>query len=94
MNLLAEGHTLEEIAKIRGRQIGSVATIVAEMVERGQLEFQPSWVGADNLEKIQAACTRLGMERLRTLKDDLPPEITFEEIRLVVAMLRGRQAQA
>jgi ATP-dependent DNA helicase RecQ len=94
MNLLAEGHTLEEIAKIRGRQIGSVANIVAEMLEQGQLEFQPSWVGADNLEKIQSACSRLGMERLRTLKDDLPPEITFEEIRLVVAMLRTRQGQA
>jgi ATP-dependent DNA helicase RecQ len=94
LGLLAEGHTLEEIAKIRGRQIGSVANIVAELVERGQLEFQPSWIGANNLDKIEAACSKLGMERLKTLKDDLPPEITFEEIRLVVAMLRSRQPQA
>ncbi len=94
LGLLAQGHTLDEIAKIRGRQIGSVATIVAELVERGQLEFQQSWIGATNLEKIEAACRKLGMERLRTIKDDLPPEITFEEIRLVVAMLRSRQPQA
>jgi ATP-dependent DNA helicase RecQ len=94
LRLLAEGHSLEEIAKIRGRQIGSIATIVADMVERRQLQFQTSWIGDGNLEKIEAACAKLGMDRLATLKEDLPPEIGYEEIRLVVAMLRSRQEQA
>ena len=92
VRLLAQGHTLEEIARIRERQLGSVVSLVAEMVERGELEFQPRWIAQDNLQKIQQACAKLGLDRLRSLKDALPPEITFDEIRLVVASLRGRQA--
>ena len=37
---------------------------------------------------IEAACAKLGVERLKPLKDALPPEITYDEIRLVVAKLR------
>jgi hypothetical protein len=40
---------------------------------------------------IEAACASVGLdrlERLKTLKDALPPEITYDEIRLVVARLR------
>jgi hypothetical protein len=45
---------------------------------------------------IEAACNRVGLdklERLRTLKDVLPPEITYDEIRLVLARLRREQAR-
>ena len=42
--------------------------------------------------KIEEACAQLGMERLRPLKDALPEDVTFEEIRLVVAQLRRTQA--
>ncbi len=93
MRLLAEGRTLAEIAAIRGRQLASVVAMVADLVERGEIEFEPLWVGDENRAKIEEACGRLGMERLRTLKDALPPEITFDEIRLVVARLRGEQNQ-
>ena len=43
---------------------------------------------------IEAACRRLGVERLRPLKDALPKEVTFDEIRLVISSmrLRGREA--
>ena len=46
---------------------------------------------------IEAACTRAGLDqldRLRPLKDALPPEVTYDEIRLVVARLRREQSQA
>jgi hypothetical protein len=45
---------------------------------------------------IEAACASLGLERLerlKTLKDALPPEITYEEIRLVLARLRREASQ-
>ena len=35
-----------------------------------------------------AACRQLGMDRLKPLKEALPPEILYEEIRLVIARLR------
>jgi ATP-dependent DNA helicase RecQ len=94
LSLLAEGHTLNEIAAIRGRQLGSVVSLVSDLVQKGDLEFQSAWVDKDRQAIIEAACDRVGTERLKPLKDVLPPEITFEEIRLVVARLRRDQARA
>ena len=88
LNLLAQGLSLNEIAAIRGRQLGSVVSLVSGLVEKGELEFQPAWVDKGRQAIIEAACARLGTERLRSLKDVLPPEISFEEIRLVVALFR------
>jgi ATP-dependent DNA helicase RecQ len=85
LQLLAQGKTLEEIARARGRQLASVVSMVSEMVESGEVEFRPEWISVERLEKIRAACKELGAERLKPLKDALPAEITYEEIRLVAA---------
>jgi ATP-dependent DNA helicase RecQ len=95
LRLLAEGKSFEEIAELRGRQLSTVINAVAGLVERGALEFQDSWVDRTRQSVIEAACARLGIEWLKPLKDSLPPEITYDEIRLVVAHLRrGRQEAA
>jgi len=92
LRLLEEGRTLEEIAQIRGRQLSTVASMVAVMVERGEVDFEPGWIHGDHQEKIGQACIRLGMERLKPLKDALPEQVTYEEIKLVVARLRQQKA--
>jgi ATP-dependent DNA helicase RecQ len=86
--LLAQGRTLVEIAQIRGRQVSTVASMVAGMVERGEVGFEPGWIHGDNQEKIEQACSQLGLEHLRSLKGALPDEISDDDIRLVVAHLR------
>jgi ATP-dependent DNA helicase RecQ len=88
LRLLAEGNSFEQIARIRGRQIGSVIGLVADLVEKGQVQFQPDWVEPTRRVLIEAACARLGLQWLKPLKLALPPEITHDEIRLVVARLR------
>ena len=94
LRLLAEGRTLAEIAAIRGRQLSTVTAMVADMIEAGELELQPGWVGGEQRLKIEAACAQLGLARLRALKDALPSETTFDEIRLVVAHLRRQKQPA
>ena len=93
LRLLEQGKTLQEIAQIRGRQLSTVVSMVAEMVERGDVDFEPGWVQQDNQEQIEAACARLGTERFKPLKEALPEQITYDEIKLVVAHLRQQQAQ-
>ena len=91
LRLLEQGRSFEEIAQIRGRQVGTVVNAVAGLVEKGDLEFRPEWIDRNKLAVIEAACAQLGLaqlERLKTLKDALPPEITYDEIRLVVAWVR------
>jgi ATP-dependent DNA helicase RecQ len=93
LRLLAEGRTFDDIAKIRGRQLTTVVNAVATLVESGQLEFDPSWIDVTRQSIIEAACAQVGTEKLKNLKDSLPPEITYDEIRLVVARLRREQKQ-
>lgn len=91
LHLLAQGKALEEIAKIRGRQLSTVINAVAELVEKGQTQLREEWIDSSRRSVIEAACTRVGVEKvekLKPLKDVLPPEITYEEIRLVLAHLR------
>jgi ATP-dependent DNA helicase RecQ len=88
LRLLAEGRSIEQIATLRGRQVGTVVGMIANLVEKGEVEFQAAWVDKDRTAMIQAACAQFGLERLKPLRESLPPEITFEEIRLVVARLR------
>jgi ATP-dependent DNA helicase RecQ len=91
LRLLGEGKTLEEIATIRGRQLSTVVNAVANLVESGEVEFEAEWVSAEKQSVIVAACARAGIERLKPAKDILPPEITYDEIRLVVARLRREE---
>jgi len=92
--LVAEGLSLAEIAQRRGRQLSTVSGTIAVMVEAGDLEYRDDWVAESKRRQIEEACGRLGTQRLKPLKAALPPEITFEEIRLVVAKLRREAASA
>ncbi|HXJ06246.1 MAG TPA: helix-turn-helix domain-containing protein [Candidatus Acidoferrum sp.] len=69
-------------ANTRAREPGSRAD------EKGKVEIQPSWLDSEKRAQIETVCARLGIERRKPLKEALPPEITFDEIRLAVARLR------
>lgn len=89
MRLLREGKSLEEIAQLRGRQFSTIASTVADLVERGFVEYQQSWVVPERRAQIEAACAAHGNNgSLRPVKDALPSDYTWEEIRLVVSHLR------
>jgi len=88
MRLLAEGKSIEDIAKIRGRQVTTVVGAVATLVEKGDIEFQADWIDRNKQAVIEAACAQVGTDWLKPLKDALPPEVTYDEIRLVVAKVR------
>jgi len=88
LRLLRQGKSMTEIATLRQRQPGTVANTIAALVENGDVEFDDNWVDATRRSVIEAACARLGTQWLKPLKEALPPEVTFEEIRLVVARLR------
>jgi ATP-dependent DNA helicase RecQ len=92
IRLLSEGRTFQEIARIRDRQLGTVVGLVADLVEKGKLKFDPAWVDEKKRVIIEEICASLGLQWLKPLKDAVPAEITFEEIRLVVAKLRRERS--
>ena len=87
LRLLAEGRTFEEIAQIRSRTLRAVVSLVADLIERGETKFRPEWLAPERYNQIVAACHQLGMGRLKPLKEALPTEIPYEEIRLDIAHL-------
>jgi ATP-dependent DNA helicase RecQ len=88
LELLAQGRSFEEIAQLRGRKVSTVVSLVANLVETGELLFRPDWVHPIHAEQIRQSAAKLGLDLLRPIKDSLPAEITYEDIRLVVADLR------
>ncbi len=89
LRLLHEGRSFEEIARIRARQISTVVCTVASLIETGQVKLDPKWISPDAQPLIEAACLKQGVERLKDIKEAVPPYISFEDIRLVVAHLRA-----
>jgi ATP-dependent DNA helicase RecQ len=88
LELLQQGHTFEEIAQLRGRKVSSVIALVADLIERGETEFQAKWMAPELRQQISEACLRLGLEWMKPIKDALPEQVTFDEIRLILAETR------
>lgn len=92
MRLLREGHSLEQIAEIRARRLSTVVDHVSKLVEKGLVEFDKRWVIPERVGQIEQAVARYGTERLNPIKSAVAAEISYEEIRLVLARLRREQA--
>jgi ATP-dependent DNA helicase RecQ len=91
--LLEEGRTFAEIGQIRRRRVQAVIEMVAKLVERGDVEYQLDWLPAERYNQIAAVCQQFGTDRLKPLKESLPPEVPYEEIRLVIARLRSETSK-
>ena len=90
IRLLAEGKTFAEIAEIRGRQVTTVVNMVADLVEKGRVDYKIDWVGESTHDQIAEVIARLGPQWLKPLREALPESITYDQIRLVVAWARTR----
>ena len=63
--------------------------MVADLVEKGS--SRTGWNGWERTHrKIEEAIGRLGSQWLKPLREALPPEISYEQIRLVVADVRSQ----
>jgi ATP-dependent DNA helicase RecQ len=93
IQLLDQGKTLDEIAALRGRRLSTIVSMVSDLVERGLVEFQADWVEEPRRKQIETAAAELGLETFSPIKNILPPDFTYDEIRLVVADLRRRSGE-
>ena len=93
LQLIGDGKTFEEIARIRGRQLATVVNMVADLIEKGRLEYRTEWVTALHRERIEEAVKRLGSQWLKPLREAVPEEITSDRIRLVVALVGSKESR-
>jgi ATP-dependent DNA helicase RecQ len=88
IRLLSEGKTFAEIAETRGRSVATVVNMVADLIEKGRVDYRVEWVGEDDHKAIVEAVGRLGAQWLKPLREALPERIAYDQIRLVVAFSR------
>lgn len=86
--LLEQGRTLPEVAALTGTSVLAVVNRVCDLVAKGELRFRDEWIPLDHQQLIRDAVARVGGTRLKALKEILPPEVSYEEIRLMLVQLR------
>jgi len=66
--------------------------LVANLV--GAAEFQDQWMKAARREQIREACRRVGIEWMKPIKEVLPDEVSYDQIRLVMAEMKREKKLA
>ncbi len=88
--LYQEGcHSISEIAKARGLATSTIGEHLACLIEQGYPVEIDKFVSNEKREAILKVIERTGAERLNPIKDSLPQDYTYEEIRFVVASFRS-----
>ncbi|MCK4492075.1 MAG: helix-turn-helix domain-containing protein, partial [Candidatus Altiarchaeales archaeon] len=92
--LFREGRGLQEIAKIRGLKTATVVTHLVRLMEEGRMEYNLNdFVEPDVQQQITDAVITVGSGRSRQVKDLLPSDVSYDEIKLVCASLAGGQRE-
>lgn len=84
LDLFKSGMSVEAIAAQRVLSPNTIESHLAYYVSKSQLDIA-ALVPADKRELIIAAIQRFGKNGLKQLKENLPEEISYGEIRLVIA---------
>ena len=90
--LLNSGLGLAEIAVKRQVQLQTVLVNVSELVGRRQFPYILDWLPRERYDLIYEAAAKTGWQRLKPIKESLPEEFSYGEIRLVVAHQRAQSA--
>mgnify|MGYP001042640031 CR=1 FL=1 len=83
-NLFKEGKSINEIAKERNMAVGTIEGHLASFVANGEIDIN-KMVSKEKQSLIKEAMNIYGHESFKTLKDNLPENVTYGEIRMVVA---------
>jgi len=84
LDLFKSGMSVEDIAAQRVLSPNTIESHLAYYLSKSQLDIA-ALVPADKRELIIAAIQRFGKNGLKQLKENLPEEISYGEIRLVIA---------
>jgi len=91
-NLYKEGKSVEEIAQERNFTITTIEGHLASFVANGELDIN-KMVSKKKQLLIKEAAKIHGKESFKTLKDNLPEDITYGEIRMVMAAVKGDERE-
>ncbi|HSU49899.1 MAG TPA: RecQ family ATP-dependent DNA helicase, partial [Segetibacter sp.] len=84
LELYKEGKTIAEIAEERNLSTNTIETHLSFYITKGELQID-DLVERNKQQTIQQAAETFGTASLKTLKENLPEDIAYGEIRMVLA---------
>jgi ATP-dependent DNA helicase RecQ len=90
--LFNEGHSIDEIAKLRKLNRSTIEAHLTFYVQQGKLPVDKVMDPA-KITAIQLAVEKVGGKVLTPIKDSLGVEYTFSEIRYVIAHLESKKVE-
>jgi ATP-dependent DNA helicase RecQ len=88
LDLCQQGLSIADIARERNLAPGTVASHLADLIEAGETVDIERLIRPEQYQAIAGAWQQTGGDALRPVKDLLGEEYSYEEIRLVRAMMR------
>jgi len=92
--LLEEGLTIEAVMERTGRARSTVVGDLCEIIEGRPHSFLRAWVSEETEATVKNAIDQAGMERLKPIREITGEEISYDEIRIVVASLKRPKPQS
>jgi superfamily II DNA helicase RecQ/DNA-binding MarR family transcriptional regulator len=92
-NLYEQDLTIEEIAQQRNLSVLTIEKHLADCIVEGRAFDLARFVTEDDYLLVAAEVARTGGERLKPLRDALPPHINYRIIRFVVADMERRKGK-
>jgi len=90
--LFQRGLSPEQIAAERNRVVGTIYKHLTELIERGDVSVDDV-IPRDIRQQIEDAISQSGMESLSPIKELLPEDISYDQIRCVVIAARARETK-
>ncbi len=84
LTLLETNYTIEQVAHTRGLTVPTICTHMEELILRGLLKIE-KYVSGKIYNEIAEAIDVYGADSLSTIKEVCDSNITYEEIRMVIA---------
>ena len=88
VNLFKQGMTIEQIAQVRQRVKGTILAHLAESIQSGNNLDISTLVHPDKRKVIEEVIDLIGCDKLKLIKEKLPEDYTYDEIRLVASFYR------
>lgn len=90
--LFAKGHTVEEVSNNIGRAHSTVQGYLEQFIREQKLEDPTAWVTGETSRRVEAAVEACGQRALKPIHEHLGGDVSYEEIRIVVACLQNRES--
>jgi ATP-dependent DNA helicase RecQ len=89
LELYQKGYTAEEIAQYRELSLGTIADHICFLLKKKLIKDIGNLVSQDKQKKIKKAIKKTGAEKIKPLKEEVGTEISYEEIKMVIAKLEA-----